>query len=164
MKDGEAEKPPRPGIRDLRDHIPFKIHRLDIANERLGHRVMMDNFGVTMPQYRVIGVIGAIGPKAPVGDVLAELGMNKSQLSREIKVLMRSGLMISEEDSEDRRRMRLSLTERGQRLHDRMLAYVMERNLMALAKVPEELRPTLNMALDAMTEWVEHRLKELDEK
>lgn len=149
---------PRFGTADVRDLISFQIHRLAIANDRHGQKLIMERFGLTLPQWRVIGVIGAIGRDAPIGQVLDDLSMNKSQLSRELKTLMEMGLVTSAADARDRRRLRASLTPAGQKLHDEVLEFVRAQNEIMMSQFSPEETARLSRNLDILIRWTEEEL------
>jgi DNA-binding MarR family transcriptional regulator len=144
---------------DVRELLSFRIHRLAIANDRHGQRLIMDRFGLTLPQWRVIGVIAAIGADAPIAQVLEDLSMNKSQLSREFKTLLEMGLVTSTPDPVDRRRLRASLTEKGQALHDEVLAFVHAQNEIMVSHLPHEDVAALMKNLDFLIQWTEAELE-----
>ena len=143
---------------DVRELLSFRIHRLAIANDRHGQRLIMNRFGLTLPQWRVIGVIASIGIDAPIAQVLEDLSMNKSQLSREFKTLLAMGLVTSTPDDVDRRRLRASLTPKGQELHDQVLAFVHAQNEIMVAQLPYEAVETMMRNLDLLIKWTEEEL------
>jgi DNA-binding MarR family transcriptional regulator len=60
-------------------------------------------------------VIGAIARfQAPLSDIIAELGMSKQAAGQLVDTLVLRGYLTREPDPADRRRLNLSLTERGQ--------------------------------------------------
>lgn len=149
------------GFADIRDLISFRIHRLAIANDRHGQRLLAAHFGLSLPQWRVMGVVWALGPNAPASRVLDDLSMNKSQLSREIKALIEMGLVLTIEDAADRRRIRVTLTEKGLRLHDEVMEYLREHNRLMLSTLKSDLSRGFVESLDTLTRWTEDEIDRL---
>ncbi len=149
------------GFGDIRDLISFRIHRLAIANDRHGQRLLSTRFGLSLPQWRVIGVVWALGPNAPISRILDDLSMNKSQLSRELKALIEMGLVATTEDAADRRRIRASLTEKGVGLHDEVMEYLREHNRLMLSILGSDLADRFVEGLDSLTRWTEDEVARL---
>jgi len=64
-------------------------------------------------------VIGAIAHfHAPLSDIIAQLGMSKQAAGQLVDTLVLRGFLLRTPDLEDRRRLNLSLTERGQAVAD----------------------------------------------
>jgi len=64
-------------------------------------------------------VIGAIAHfHAPLSDIIAQLGMSKQAAGQLVDTLVLRGFLVRTPDEQDRRRLNLSLTERGQAVAD----------------------------------------------
>ncbi|MGP8060890.1 MAG: MarR family winged helix-turn-helix transcriptional regulator [Acidimicrobiales bacterium] len=60
-------------------------------------------------------VLGIIDPEgSPLGDVISDLGVSKQTASQLVDTLVIRGYLERTTDPEDRRRMRVALTERGE--------------------------------------------------
>jgi DNA-binding MarR family transcriptional regulator len=73
-------------------------------------------------------VIQAFAPVTLAG-LAHELYLDKGQLSRTVSVLIDSGLVSHNANRHDRRQTLFELTAEGRRLHDRVLAFAIGRNL-----------------------------------
>jgi DNA-binding MarR family transcriptional regulator len=89
---------------------------------------------VTLPQFRALVVIASRGPQR-VADISAELGVSPSTGTRMCERLVRKGLMGRERLTDDRREVRVSLTETGARI----VADVHRRRHDELARIVESV-------------------------
>lgn len=72
--------------------------------------------GVTFAQCQAAMEIGRAGT-ASLNDLADALGVDKSTMSRTIDNLVGAGLAVREPDPDDRRYLRIALTESGQRMY-----------------------------------------------
>ena len=70
---------------------------------------------VTLPQYRMLVVLAAQGPQG-VASLAAHLGVSPSTATRMCDRLVRKGLVRRRTPAQDRRQVRLALTEGGRRI------------------------------------------------
>jgi DNA-binding MarR family transcriptional regulator len=83
-------------------------------------RILAD-YGFGRAHHRVIYFVGA-NEGITVGQLLDILGITKQSLSRVLGQLIEEGYVRQAEDAEDRRRRRLSLTDKGRDLEGRLTA------------------------------------------
>src|SRR5215217_7679199 len=76
---------------------------------------------VTMAQFRTMVVIATRGPQRLV-DISAELGVNPSTGTRMCERLVRKGLIVRQRVGSDRREVRISLTDLGERVVGEVIA------------------------------------------
>lgn len=91
---------------------------------------------VTLPQYRALVVLAAQGPMG-VGPLAGHLGVSPSTATRMSDRLVRKRLVRRRIPSEDRRQVRLALTEAGQEL----VAEVTRRRRADIARVLRSVPP-----------------------
>lgn len=152
---------PASAVRDIRDLFSFGLWRAVVANDRIANRLIRDRYGLALPEWRVLGVVVATAP-ARFGTMLEYLRMDKGQASRLIKDLSARGLVTSEPDPEDQRRITLSPTAAGVELHDRVLAFAAERNDLTMKFLHEEDARTLTRIIGRLTPAIERSLAELE--
>jgi DNA-binding MarR family transcriptional regulator len=92
---------------------------------------------LTFMQWRVLVVVGEDGVGSSVGEIAARIGAHASPASRVISRLKRRGLVRSTKDTTDARVTRVSLSEAGLDLRERIL----ERRGRALSDVLDVLSP-----------------------
>lgn len=97
---------------------------------------------VTYPQWRILVLVATRGPQTHRA-VAADLGVHPSNATRAADRLQGAGLVLREEDPQDRRIQRLRLTDAGRALVSR----VMEQRRRALAAVVQRMTPDDRLAL-----------------
>jgi DNA-binding MarR family transcriptional regulator len=113
-------------------------------------------FGVTMSQCVTLEFLQQEGPKT-VCDLANGLGLDTSTVTRVVDVLVRDGLLRRVRDEkQDRRRVFVSLTERGRRLAEKLQACADDYCERILSRVPrsrrDEVLQALSMLADAIDE------------
>jgi DNA-binding MarR family transcriptional regulator len=101
---------------------------------------------VTLAQYRTLVVLAARGPRTS-GALAAMLGVNSSTATRMCDRLVRKGLVRRRTSRQDRREVRLALTEAGRALVDEVTRRRREELAPIVAAVPPDERQALIRAL-----------------
>ncbi|XVS64367.1 MarR family winged helix-turn-helix transcriptional regulator [Actinosynnema sp. CA-299493] len=102
---------------DLDDQLCFALYAASRA-VTARYRPLLDDLGLTYPQYLVLLVLWERGP-VPVKDVAAALQLDYGTLSPLLKRLEAAGLIRRERRPDDERSVRLVLTEEGDELRER---------------------------------------------
>lgn len=116
-----------PPIAAITDALTFRVARFNRLIERMGGMNFQSRLGITLNEWRVIGLTEALGAVA-VSEVRKVLVMDKGQMSRIVSGLVARGFVLSEASLEDRRVVTLSLTAEGRKLHADVLAEAAQRN------------------------------------
>ncbi|MCW1956752.1 MAG: MarR family winged helix-turn-helix transcriptional regulator [Roseobacter sp.] len=124
---GGQEDRIHPPIADITDVLSFRVARFNRLIERMGGTNFQSRLGITLNEWRVIGITEALGA-ATVSQVRKMLVMDKGQMSRIARGLVARGLIVSRPSSGDRRVMALALTEAGRTIHAQVLAEAAHRN------------------------------------
>ena len=139
-----------PEILSVTDALSFRVARFNLLNERLGGMNFQKRLGVTLNEWRVIGLTEALAP-ATVSDVRKMLLMDKGQLSRSVRGLVARGLLLTHTSPEDRRAVTLSLTGKGRVLHGKVLAEAAMRNESVVGCFTAEESAEFLRLLDKLT-------------
>ncbi|MEU4763987.1 MarR family transcriptional regulator [Actinosynnema sp. NPDC023794] len=102
---------------ELDDQLCFALYAASRA-VTARYRPLLDDLGLTYPQYLVLLVLWERGP-VPVKDVAAALQLDYGTLSPLLKRLEAAGLIRRERRPDDERSVRLVLTEQGDELRER---------------------------------------------
>ena len=102
---------------DLDDQLCFALYAASRA-VTARYRPLLDDLGLTYPQYLVLLVLWERGP-VPVKDVAAALQLDYGTLSPLLKRLEAAGLIRRERRPDDERSVRLVLTDAGDELRER---------------------------------------------
>lgn len=93
--------------------------------------------GVTTAQNRTILELGYVGTVSLL-DLAALLGVDKSTMSRTVESLVRARLVERKQDNENRRYVKVSLTERGQAIFQETDGKLIRYYEAILSAIPEE--------------------------
>lgn len=150
--------------KDIRNHLLFRLSLYTTIAERNGKLYFQDRFGLTLREYRVLGVIGYAGPISVVG-LANECFLDKGQVSRVSGKLVDAGYVCRRAevgtggDVIDRGGQ-LCLTDEGRALLDQALDYGDMLNLRALSVLSEDEIAVFSENLERITA----RAKELFHK
>ena len=89
--------------------------------------MLQERHGLSVINWRVLAVIGRWAPVS-AKDVVARTSTDPYFVSRAIDQLAQLGMVIREVDPDDRRRARLALTARGERVHQHVSAVITAMN------------------------------------
>ncbi|WP_202919000.1 MarR family winged helix-turn-helix transcriptional regulator [Saccharothrix deserti] len=102
---------------ELDDQLCFALYAASRA-VTARYRPLLDDLGLTYPQYLVLLVLWERG-SVPVKDVAAALQLDYGTLSPLLKRLESAGLIRRERRPDDERSVRVVLTEQGEELRER---------------------------------------------
>lgn len=138
---------------DLDDFLPY---RLNLLSERISKEFAtryQAAYGISIAEWRVVAHL-AQGGEVSVRDIHARVHMDKSRVSRAAARLEVAGYVRKHQNTDDRRLVTLTLTERGAQ---------MMRELGEMAqKFDEELRARLSQDQDGLASGVTRLLGESD--
>jgi len=106
---------------------------------------------VSLPQFRVLVIVHNRGPQG-LNAVAKSLDVHPSNATRACDKLVETGLLSRSEDPEDRRRLRLDLTDRGRRLVEGVLDRRRQQIEELLNLVPGDERRHLVRVLRSLVE------------
>ena len=133
----------------LEDFLPYRLAVLSTTVSTTVARAYDKRFGVSIPEWRVIAVLGRFSGLSAV-EVAERTLMDKVAVSRAVTKLIKNGRIDREFDDTDKRRSILNLSEDGKKLHDEIaaLALQFERDLL-LGFSAEELE-NLNSIMERL--------------
>jgi DNA-binding MarR family transcriptional regulator len=136
-----------PEVSSIEDVITFRLRRLLTIGERAGQQWSERLFDLKLNEWRLLALIVAHAP-ARASDIADLLFMDKSQMSRVIKVLQTKSLIKNVADPSDGRANALKPTGKGKKLYARIMEEVLRSN----ERVLEPLTSEEVYAFDAMLE------------
>lgn len=133
----------------LEDFLPYRLAILSHTVSSLIARVYDKRFGLTIPEWRVIAIVGRF-PGLSAVEVAERTMLDKVAVSRAVTKLIKAGRLDREFADADRRRSILNLSEAGRKVHDEIapLALAMEDDL--LHGLDEEQIATLNAVIERL--------------
>jgi len=133
----------------LEDFLPYRLAILSHTVSTLIARVYDKRFGLTIPEWRVIAIVGRF-PGLSAVEVAERTMLDKVAVSRAVTKLIKAGRIDREFADADRRRSILTLSEEGRKVHDEIapLALGMEDDL--LHGLSDEQIATLNTVIERL--------------
>lgn len=115
----------------LEDFLPYRLAILSHTVSSLIARVYDKRFGLTIPEWRVIAIVGRF-PGLSAVEVAERTMLDKVAISRAVTKLIKANRIDREFADADRRRSILTLSEEGREVHDEVapLALEMEQDLL----------------------------------
>ena len=95
------------------------------------------HFGIGIVEWRVLALL-AVEDHISANRMVQVIGLDKSAVSRALKLLEHDGYVSTEIDAEDARRYTVSLTPVGRKLHDQVLVTALERERLLLATLKDD--------------------------
>jgi DNA-binding MarR family transcriptional regulator len=126
---------PLPGAQPrlcLDDYLPYRLSVAANAVSQLIARAYVDRFGLTVPQWRIMAVLGEDSPltqQALCGRTL----MDKVTVMRAARGLLQRRLVRRQPNARDGRSHRLSLTATGERMYAQVAPLALKYEAMLLA-------------------------------
>lgn len=148
-----AKRKPTPAeLLVLEDFLPY---RLSILSNRVSRAIAAryaDTFGLTIPEWRIIAVLGH-HPGLTAKEVAEATEMDKVAVSRAVAKLVDSKRVATRADKDDARKQLLALTAQGESVHARIapIALASEQRLLAALDARErgQLDALIDRLLDA---------------
>ena len=115
----------------LEDFLPYRLAILSHTVSSLIARVYDKRFGLTIPEWLVIAIVGRF-PGLSAVEVAERTMLDKVAVSRAVTKLIKAGRIDREFADADKRRSILTLSEDGRKVHDEVapLAMAMEDDLL----------------------------------
>jgi DNA-binding MarR family transcriptional regulator len=147
--------------KSVADLLTFRLLRLSNTLGLYSNRRYRRQFGVRLPEWRVMSII-AFRDVMTARDISRALATDKAWIGLSVDSLARRGYVKRTSDKQDKRRTLLSLTEQGRKVHDAILANARRRQKRLLAALPEGTADTLIACLECLQAEADLMLEELD--
>ena len=143
-----------PDVFRLEEFLPYRLSVASNRVSRLFARHYSEAFGLTIPEWRVLAVIGRFGTLSPSA-VCEWTAMDKVKVSRAAASLVSRGLLRQNQDPSDGRGRLLRLTRKGTTVHGGVVPLARELEATLAAGLTKSEWAALNKALVAVTEHVQ---------
>lgn len=130
----------------LDEYLPYRLSVAANAVSDLIARAYKTRFGLTIPQWRLIAVLGEGGAMAPQA-LVERTVMDKVTVSRAAAALVSRGLISRAPDALDGRSHRLELNEEGRRLYAEVAPVALAYEAELLSRLEEGVGPQANALL-----------------
>ena len=144
----------------LADFLPYRMSVTTNAVSDLIAGEYRARFGLKVPEWRVMAVLGDVGSQTQ-RELVGATRMDKVAVNRACKVLGERGLVARSPNTRDGRSHHLSLTGEGRAMFDRImpLALDMEKRLFSClsARETDDFKATLAKLLDRAAAMLDER-------
>lgn len=147
--------------KSVADLLSYRLLRLSNTLALFSTRSYRDQFGVTLPEWRVMSII-AVQPTTTARDISRVLATDKAWVGISVTGLWKRGYITRSPDKDDARRTLLSLTEQGRKKHDAILSAARRRQRRLLSAISAGDAQTLVESLDRLQAEADRMLEELD--
>ena len=133
----------------LEDFLPY---RLSITSHTVSTniaRVYEKRFGVSIPEWRVIAILGRF-PGLSAVEVAERTFLDKVAVSRAVTKLIKNGRIDRQFADADRRRSILNLSEEGQEVHNEIAPLALEFERQLVEDISEDDYETFNAILEQL--------------
>ncbi|WP_161981533.1 MarR family winged helix-turn-helix transcriptional regulator [Aurantiacibacter suaedae] len=135
------------------DHLPYRILLLARMLERETQHHLMEQFGLSLAEWRLLAIACAMGP-CSASDIGGAGGIDRAEISRAMRKLEPKGLLVREADPNHGKRLIISATPLGVELRGRVVAARRQRFRELMEDVPAEERAIVDRAITAIAQAV----------
>lgn len=135
--------------RELTQFLSYRIVRLHHALNAQAVAVLDSVAGVSLPQWRVIAMIGS-GMARSSRDIARKSIIDPALISRTVKGLEDAGLLLTSRQKQDRRVIDLSLTQQGRDIYERTLPHMQGRQDSLIGALDPEEQEAIFRILDKL--------------
>lgn len=133
----------------LEEFLPYRLSVLSHTVSTTIASVYEKRFGVSIPEWRVIAILGRF-PGLSAVDVAERTLMDKVAVSRAVTKLIKTGRIDRQFADADRRRSILNLSEDGRKVHDEIAPLALQFEQELLDGIGEDDIKTLNTLIDGI--------------
>ncbi|WP_299297174.1 MarR family winged helix-turn-helix transcriptional regulator [uncultured Tateyamaria sp.] len=147
--------PDKPPLK-LSGFLTFRLSRLQAQINSQAQYILSTHSDIGQTEWRVMILVADVG-QSTMAAVVREGQIDKAQVSRAVKSLIRKEYMDSHVDPSDHRQSILALTASGRALYDRVLPMMRERQKVLMADLSEDEVATVFSVLDRLEAAAQRR-------
>ncbi|KUF09328.1 MarR family winged helix-turn-helix transcriptional regulator [Pseudoponticoccus marisrubri] len=133
----------------LSHFLTYKMARVQAKLNAQTSRILRENVGITLTQWRLIALIGS-AERTTAAHLSRLAAMDKGLISRNVKTLVGARLVASHRDTDDSRAHHLRLTAQGREVYDRMMPRMSTRQEKLRDRLTAEELEVFLAALDKL--------------
>lgn len=140
----------------LESFLPYRLSVLANRLSRAFARRYQDEFGISIPEWRVIAVLGAFAPLSS-NEICERTEMDKAKVSRAVAALLKARRIERAPHPTDQRLIQLTLSAKGRKIYEAIVprALALEADLtrgMSRAEIAQihDLLDRLGLRIDAV--------------
>ncbi len=136
--------------------LTFRMSRVQAKLNAQANAILQREAGLTLTQWRILALVGAAG-ETTLSEMARTAALDKGLISRNLKAMVTDGLILASTDKKDHRIQHLTLSERGQIIHDRTLPRMQKRQDGLRSALTDEEFETMTRVLDKLEAAAEAR-------
>ena len=133
----------------LEDFLPYRLSITSHTVSTNVARIYEKRFGVSIPEWRVIAILGRF-PGISAVEVAERTLMDKVAVSRAVTKLIKNGRIDRQFADADRRRSILNLSEKGRKVHNEIAPLALEFERKLVEDISEEDYERFNSTLEQL--------------
>jgi DNA-binding MarR family transcriptional regulator len=133
----------------LEEFLPYRLSVLSHTVSTTIAGVYEKRFGISIPEWRVIAILGRF-PGLSAVDVAERTLMDKVAVSRAVTKLIKNGRIDRQFADADRRRSILNLSEEGRKVHDEIAPLALKFEHDLLDGIIDDDVATLSAVIDGL--------------
>lgn len=142
-----AAPTPRRSVPTIKELLSYRLHQVANLLSRGAEMRYRREFGVSLWEWRTVALLGGAGEPQSLNELARAAGMDKGQMSRVVSGLTGRKIIFRETDANDARGIRLSLTQSGKKLYQKLISAAAERNSAFLGCLSAKQRVCLEQAM-----------------
>jgi DNA-binding MarR family transcriptional regulator len=135
----------------LERFVPYRLSVLTNIMSRAIGRIYIKRFGLTIPEWRVMAVLGRFAPLS-ANEVCERTEMDKVRVSRAVARMRKARLIEHAVDGADRRRSALRLSAAGRKIHAAIVPLALAKEAEFLAGLSDADREILDRLITRLTD------------
>lgn len=147
----------------LEHFLPYRLNRAAAVSSRHFSRIYRAEFGLTVPEWRVLATLGQLGT-ATATEIGRDSAMHKTKVSRAVAALQKRRWVAREADEADRRVEHLSLTAAGKAAHRRLAPKMLAGEEALLGRLTPREREEMLKGLALLEKALRTSVSQADEK
>jgi DNA-binding MarR family transcriptional regulator len=139
----------------LHDLINVKLNVVNVKMSRQVGQTVHKLAELRLPEWRILALLADEGALSQA-DIRGQIGMDKGQISRTVKSMFKNELISSDAAEGKSRNIRLSLTDKGRAVHQRVDVMMERRNRDLLASLSPEQQSSLYEGLELLEKAIDN--------
>ncbi|GGK75088.1 MarR family winged helix-turn-helix transcriptional regulator [Amphritea balenae] len=143
---------------NLSQFFPYRLSTLEMSVSQAVAQLYTGRFKMTRQEWRIMAALGS-NHSMSAKEIAAHSSLEKMQVSRAISGLKKAELINQQEDPDDRRYTKLSLTDKGLNIYRQIVPLALAREAFILSDLSDEEQQQLFFLMDK----VQNKAKELQQ-
>jgi len=131
---------------ELHSAISVKLNVVNVKISRQIGQAVQSRANLRLPEWRIISLLSTTGAMSQA-DIRGNIGMDKGQISRTVKIMIANELLQFEGEDGQARNVRLRLTDKGREMHLRVDSMMEQHKAQVLSALSHDEKQSLYESL-----------------